>query len=137
MGLARVLPHLNASMNATSAVCLVLGFYYIRNKRVAEHKRCMLAAVTASTIFLIGYLSRHALTGTTYFQGGDTARRVYHCILYSHMTLAVVTAPLVLRMLFLAKKERFEEHKRLGRWIFPVWLYVSITGIVVYMMLYH
>lgn len=123
-------------MNATSALCLITGIYFIRRKNVEAHKHCMMAAVIASTLFLTGYLTRHALTGTTYFQGGENMKRVYLTLLYSHMTLAVVTAPLVIRLLFLAKKERFEEHKRLGRWVFPIWLYVSITGIVVYRFLY-
>lgn len=124
-------------MNATSAVCLLMGLYHIRSKRVPEHTRWMMCAVAASTIFLIGYLTRHALAGTKYFEGGPTAKQIYLTILYSHMVLAVVTVPLVLRLLFLAKKERIEEHKRLARWTFPIWLYVSITGITVYMMLYQ
>ena len=124
-------------MNAASAACLIAGLHHIRHKRIVEHTRCMLGAVIASTIFLIGYLTRHAITGTTFFAGGDTARHVYLAILYSHMTLAVVTVPLALRVLFLARHDRIEEHKRLARWTFPVWLYVSLTGIVVYFMLYH
>ena len=124
-------------MNATSAVFLMLGLYSIIKKRETAHKNCMMVAVVASIIFLIGYLTRHVLTGTTYFQGGPVAKKIYLSILYSHMTLAVVTAPLVYRLLFLAKKERFEEHKRMGRWVFPIWMYVSITGIVVYALLYQ
>ena len=134
---AQILPHLNASMNATSAVCLILGLSHIRHKRVPEHARLMMGAVAASTIFLIGYLTRFALTGTHHFEGSSAARLIYLCILYSHMFLAVVTVPLVIRMLYLAKKERIEDHKRLGRWTFPIWIYVSITGIVVYTALYH
>lgn len=137
MTLSQILPHLNALMNAASAVFLLFGIYHIRKERIEAHKWCMLGAVAASAIFLIGYLTRFALEGTTYFLGGQAARRIYLSILYSHMTLAVVTVPLVFRLLFLAKKERFEEHKRLGRWTFPVWMYVSVTGIVVYLMLYH
>ncbi len=124
-------------MNATSAVFLMLGLYSIIKKRETAHKNCMMVAVVASIIFLIGYLTRHVLTGTTYFQGGPVAKKIYLSILYSHMTLAVVTAPLVYRLLFLAKKERFEEHKLMGRWVFPIWMYVSITGIVVYALLYQ
>lgn len=97
----------------------------------------MLGAVVASTLFLTGYLTRHALTGTTHFQGTGAAKLIYISILYSHMALAVVTVPLVLRLLYLAEKERIDEHRRLARWTFPVWLYVSITGIVVYTLLYH
>lgn len=123
-------------MNATSAVLLLSGLYFILKKNKEAHKLCMLGAVLASAIFLAGYLTRHALTGTTYFQGSDGMKRVYLSILYSHMSLAVVTVPLVFRLLFLARKERWEEHGRLGRWTFPVWLYVSVTGIVVYRFLY-
>ncbi len=124
-------------MNATSALCLILGLYHVRRKDVPKHALYMIGAVIASTIFLIGYLTRHWLTGTTYFVGGDTAKLVYHSLLYSHMTLAVVNVPLIIRLLLLVKQERIEEHKRLARWTFPIWLYVSVTGIVVYVMLYH
>lgn len=124
-------------MNATSAVCLLMGYYYIRSKRVDAHDKCMTAAIIASTIFLIGYLTRHALTGTTYFQGGDLAKKIYLSLLYSHMALAVVTVPMVFRLIYLVKKARIEEHKRLARVAFPIWLYVSVTGIIVYTLLYQ
>ena len=135
--LTQILPHLDAFMNATSAVSLIFGIYFIRRKNVEAHKRAMLVAVLASAIFLAGYLTLHFLAGTTTFIGSALFRTIYLSILYSHMILAVVTAPLVFRLLFLAKKERYEEHKRLGRLTFPIWLYVSVTGILVYFMLYH
>ncbi|MBI4178139.1 DUF420 domain-containing protein [bacterium] len=136
MTFAEILPHFNASMNATSAVCVLIGVYFVRRKNLEAHKRMMLAAVAASTLFLIGYLTRHALTGTTHYAGRPELEIVYLSILYSHMALAAVTAPLVIRVLFLATRERIEEHKRLARWTVPIWLYVSITGIVVYRFLY-
>jgi len=134
---AQVLPHLNASMNATSALLLLMGLYFVKSKQIDRHKHAMFGAVCASTIFLIGYLTRHYLTGTTHFQGEESVKRIYLTILYSHMTLAVICVPLVFRLLYLAAKERNEEHKKLARWTFPAWIYVSITGIVVYVMLYH
>lgn len=137
MTAAEVLPHFNACMNVTSAVSILAGIYFIKHKRIDEHRRCMLTAVVASTVFLAGYITRHVLTGTTYFQGPAVLHRVYLGILYSHMALAVLTVPLVIRLLYLIKKERVDDHKRLARWTAPVWLYVSITGVVVYMFLYH
>ena len=97
----------------------------------------MLGAVTASGTFLVLYVSRFFLTGTHRFAGPDLARTVYLGILFSHMILAVAVLPLVLRLLFLARHERFAEHRRLARWTFPMWAYVSLTGLLVYLMLYH
>jgi uncharacterized membrane protein YozB (DUF420 family) len=97
----------------------------------------MLGAVTASALFLVCYLTRSALTGTHEFAGTGAARTTYLTILFSHMVLAVVVVPMALRLLFLARRERFAEHRRLARWTFPVWLYVSMTGLTVYVMLYH
>ncbi len=137
MTLARILPHLNACMNATSAICLIAGVVTIRAKQLERHKRWMIGAVCASTVFLVGYITRHILTGTAHFEGTPGMRTAYHCILYSHMVLAVVTVPLVLRLLNLVKQERIEEHKRLARLTVPIWFYVSVTGVVVYTFLYH
>ena len=97
----------------------------------------MTAAVVASGLFLALYVVRFSLTGTHSFQGPDAVRPLYLTILFSHMTLAIVIVPLVLRLLFLARRERFEAHRRLARWTFPIWLYVSATGLVVYLMLYR
>ena len=97
----------------------------------------MLGAVSASALFLVSYLTRAALTGTHQFAGVGGARTAYLTILFTHMILAVIVVPLALRLLYLARHERFEKHRRLARWTFPIWLYVSVTGLVVYMMLYH
>lgn len=128
---------LNAVLNATSTVFLALGFVFIKSGRRTAHQKAMLGAVVTSALFLIFYVIRFSLTGTHKFAGEGMARTVYLSILFSHMVLAVVVVPLVLRLLFLAFKERFDEHRRLARWTFPIWMYVSVTGIVVYLLLYQ
>lgn len=127
----------NASLNAASAVALFTGVYFIRRKVVDRHKRAMLTAVGASALFLVFYVTRVALTGTHEFAGVGMARTVYRVILFTHMILAVVVLPFVLRLLHLAFQERFAEHKRLARLVFPVWAYVSVTGLLVYILLYQ
>jgi uncharacterized membrane protein YozB (DUF420 family) len=137
VALGNFLAPVNAALNFASFVCLVLGYRFIRSGNRDAHRKAMLGAVTASVLFLVFYLTRFALTGTHRFAGEGMARMVYLVILFSHMVLAVVVVPLVLRLLYLAFKERFQEHRRLARWTFPVWMYVSVTGIVVYLMLYR
>jgi putative membrane protein len=137
MTLAELLPHTNAVLNATSTVALCAGFFAIRGKRIATHRACMLTAVVASAVFLVGYLTRFALTGTHRFPDVGALKIVYLVILFSHMLLAIAVVPIVLRLLFLARYSRFAEHRKLARYGFPVWLYVSVTGVVVYAMLYH
>ncbi len=127
----------NASLNALSAVALITGFYFIRRKVVDRHRKAMLSAVGASALFLVFYVARVALTGTHEFAGEGLARTVYLTILISHMILAVLVLPFVLRLLWLVRKERFAEHKRLARYVFPVWAYVSVTGLLVYILLYQ
>ncbi len=127
----------NAGLNATSAVALVTGFVFIRRKIVDKHTRAMLTAVGASGLFLVFYVTRVVLTGTHEFAGEGLARAAYLAILFSHMILAVVALPLVVRLLYLAFNDRFEEHARLARWVFPVWAYVSVTGLAVYVLLYQ
>lgn len=127
----------NATLNATSTAFLLAGFAFIRARRIEAHRKAMLGAVSASVLFLVFYVTRFTLTGSHQFAGTGTARAVYLAVLFSHMVLAVVVAPLVVRLLFLASRERFSEHRRLARWTFPIWLYVSVTGIVVYVLLYH
>jgi len=132
-----ILAAVNAGLNFTSGCFLVAGFVFIKRKNRDAHRRCMIGAVTASGIFLVFYVTRVLLTGTHEFAGDGRARLVYFAVLVSHMILAVVVVPLVLRLLYLAKRERFAEHRRLARWTFPIWLYVSLTGLVVYTMLYQ
>ena len=127
----------NACLNLTSAVLLVAGYRFIRRRRIDLHQRCMVGAVSASGLFLVLYVVRFSLTGTHAFAGPEALRPVYLTILFSHMFLAVVILPLVIRLLLLARRERFAAHRRLARWTFPMWLYVSVTGLTVYVMLYH
>ena len=132
-----ILAAVNAGLNATSAVALFVGLYFIKRRDRARHQRAMLTAVSASALFLVFYLTRAALTGTHEFAGAGPARVAYLTILLTHMALAVVVVPLVLRLLYLARTERFPEHARLARWTFPIWAYVSVTGLIVYLMLYQ
>jgi putative membrane protein len=135
--LAEVLPTVNAALNATSAVLLVLGFRAIRARRVERHRALMLAALGSSLLFLAAYVTRIALTGTHAFPGTGALRAAYLAVLASHTILAALAGPLILRTLFLALRERFPAHRRIARVTLPVWLYVSVTGVVVYVMLYH
>jgi uncharacterized membrane protein YozB (DUF420 family) len=128
---------INATLNATSAVALVIGFVFIRRKAVDQHRRAMLSAVGASALFLVFYVTRVLLTGTHEFAGEGLARTVYLTVLLTHMTLAVLVFPFVIRLLYLVRRERFDEHKRLARFVFPVWAYVSATGLLVYILLYQ
>jgi putative membrane protein len=138
MTLLDVLPKLNAAFNASSGVCIVCGLLAIKRKQRTTHQRFMLAACTASTLFLIGYATRVLMQGTHTFAGHGLVRAVYLAILISHMTLAACVLPLVLRTVFLAQfARRYDSHKRIARITFPIWLYVSVTGVVVYVMLYH
>ena len=127
----------NAMLNASSAIALATGFFYIRRKAVDQHRRAMLTAVGASGLFLVFYVSRVLLTGTHEFAGTGLARTAYLGILVTHMILAVVVFPFVLRLLYLVRNKRFDEHKKLARFVFPVWAYVSVTGLLVYILLYQ
>lgn len=133
----RALATVNAGLNLTSAILLLAGLRFILRRDIARHRLCMLGAVASGALFLVFYATRFSLTGTHSFGGPDAMRPWYLAILFSHMVLAIVVVPLVLRLLFLASRERFEAHRRLARWTFPVWLYVSVTGLAVYLMLYH
>jgi putative membrane protein len=132
-----VLPHLNALLNASSFVLLSSGYFFIRRKRVHAHRNCQIAALTASVLFLISYVVYHSHHGVTRFAGQGIARPVYFTILTTHTFLAVVIVPLVIVTVRRAKRGDFLRHKRIARWTLPLWLYVSITGVVVYLMLYH
>jgi len=127
----------NATLNATSALALATGWLLIRRRKVRLHRRAMLTALGASALFLVFYVTRIAFTGTHEFAGVGAAKTVYLAVLFSHMTLAVVVVPLVLRLIWLVRRGRFHDHARLARWTFPVWAYVSVTGLVVYVLLYQ
>ena len=133
----RILAPINAGLNATSATFLLAGWISVKRRRIRWHRACMIGAVSASALFLVFYVTRVSLTGTHTFAGEGWARTIYLGILFSHMILAVVIVPLVLRLLWLVRTRRFHAHARLARWTFPLWLYVSVTGLVVYVLLYH
>jgi putative membrane protein len=134
--LAEALPTFNATMNAASASALFLGYWAIRTKRFPLHWKCMAAAFAASTLFLCGYLTRFALTGVHRYQGSHPG--FYYALLGTHTFLAVVSLPLILRTIWLSAVRRsFPQHRRIAVWTFPVWAYVSVTGVVVYWMLYR
>jgi len=137
MSLADTLPSINATLNGASALWIVLGYRSIKQKNVPLHRFSMQAAFVTSTIFLACYLTRVYLTGTHRYPGTGFMKALYLAILLTHTILATVTVPLVLRSLFLARRERFTEHRRIARYSLPVWLYVSVTGVVVYLMLYQ
>jgi putative membrane protein len=137
MSLAAALPSVNAALNATAFVLLLLGFVAIRRGQRARHRALMLGASAASVLFLASYLTRLALTGTHRFEGDGALRAAYLAVLASHTVLAALAGPLVLRTLFLAFRERFPDHRRIARATLPVWRYVSVTGVLVYVMLYH
>jgi putative membrane protein len=133
----KVLPVLNASLNFTSLLLLTAGFVAIRKRAVFWHRRFMLAALGASAAFLVGYLTRVALSGTHRFPDVGWPRTAYLVLLASHSALALAVVPLVLRTAFLALRRRFVEHRRIARVTWPTWLYVSVTGVLVYVMLYR
>ena len=124
-------------LNATSALLLALGYFYIRSGRVGAHRRCMLAALTTSALFLTSYLIYHYHVGSVPFAGRGFIRGVYFTILISHTILAVVIVPLVLITLTRALNGNFVRHRAIARWTLPLWFYVSVTGVVVYWMLYR
>lgn len=127
----------NASLNTTSAVALLVGYLFIRRGKVRRHRAAMMTAVGASALFLAFYLTRVAFTGTHTFAGTGAAKATYLAILFSHMALAVAVVPLLIRLLWLVRRRRFSAHARLARWAFPIWAYVSVTGLVVYLLLYR
>lgn len=131
------LPTLNAALNSASALLLVAGYLCIRNQKVLAHKLSMLSAFTTSALFLVSYLIYHFQVGSVPFQGQGWIRRLYFTILISHTILAAAIVPLVLLTLVRALKGNFDRHKRIARWTLPLWLYVSVTGVVVYWMLYR
>ncbi len=129
------LPHFNAACNATSASAVALGIWFIRQGKKQAHAAAMIAATLASAAFLVGYLTHHTLHGDTPFIGTGAVRSVYFAILISHIILAGVALPLILNTLTFAALRRFEAHRRIARWTYPVWLYVSVTGVVIWFFL--
>lgn len=137
------LPAVNASLNGLSAVFLIAGYVFIRRRNRAAHRNCMIAAFVTSVVFLACYLTYHGYLalvlhrGPTHFRHPAWFRPIYLTILFTHSVLAVVIVPLVLVTLYRAWKQRFDRHRRIARWTWPLWMYVSVTGVLVYFLLYQ
>ena len=134
---ATILPHINATLNGLGAILLVTGYVFIHQERIGAHRACMVGAFTLSILFLISYLIYHYQVGSVKFQGTGGLRTFYLAILASHSVLAAIVPFLALITLWQALQERFDKHRKIARWTLPIWLYVSVTGVVVYWMLYH
>ena len=132
-----VLPTVNATLNAVSGVFLLVGYILIRRRQINAHRNAMLGAFASSTLFLISYLVYHAHAGSRPFTGQGTIRYVYFAILISHVTLAAVILPMAITTLSRGLRGRYSDHKRIAKWTFPTWMYVSVTGVIVYVMLYQ
>lgn len=132
-----LLPTVNAVLNATSAVLLVWGYTLIRRKQIQTHRKVMITAFATSCLFLICYLIYHAQVGSVPFQGTGAIRPIYFSILITHTILAATVPVLAIITLRRGLAGRYDKHRRIARWTLPIWLYVSVTGVVVYMMLYH
>ena len=132
-----VLPHLNAFLNASSFVLLSSGYFFIRRKRVFAHRNCQIAALSASVLFLVSYIVYHSHHGVTKFAGQGIARPIYFTVLTTHTILAAVIVPFVIITVRRAMRGDFLRHRAIARWTLPMWMYVSITGVIVYLMLYH
>ena len=132
-----ILPSVNASLNALSSVLLASGWVFIRRREIARHRACMLAAFATSALFLTSYLVYHAEVGSVPYQGQGVIRTIYYVILLTHVVLAAAILPLALITLSRALAARFDRHRAIARWTLPIWLYVSVTGVVIYVMLYH
>jgi uncharacterized membrane protein YozB (DUF420 family) len=132
-----IYPVIDAALNGTSAALLLTGRWFIARKNVAAHRAMMLSALVTSSLFLASYLYYHAHVGSVHFQGTGWSRPVYFTILISHTILAATVLPLVIITLSRALRGRFPQHRAIARWTFPIWLYVSITGVIVYFMLYR
>ncbi|HEX6718267.1 MAG TPA: DUF420 domain-containing protein [Pyrinomonadaceae bacterium] len=131
------LPHLNACLNGTSAVLLFSGYTFIRSRNVVAHRACQVAALVVSLLFLVSYIVYHYNHGATRFQGTGLVRPIYFTILISHTILAIAIVPLVALTFYRALRQDFMRHRRIARITLPLWLYVSITGVIVYLMLYQ
>ncbi len=131
------LPTLNAVLNGTSAALLALGFYFIKSGNIRAHKHTMTAAFLVSSAFLVSYLTYHYRFGSTKFPGHGPLRAAYLAILLSHTLLAVVVAPMAITTFIRALRGKYVEHRKIARFTWPIWIYVSITGVVIYLMLYR
>jgi uncharacterized membrane protein YozB (DUF420 family) len=131
-----IFPPLDATLNGTTAILLMIGHNFMKRGAVAKHRATMIAAFITSSVFLACYLYYHFHVGSVRFRGNGWSRPIYFSILISHTVLAAVVVPMILVTLTLALKNKFDRHRRLARWTYPIWMYVSVTGVIVYVMLY-
>jgi uncharacterized membrane protein YozB (DUF420 family) len=131
------LPAINAGLNSLSTVFLTAGYIFIRRQRQVAHRNCMIGAVISSALFLTCYVIYHYNAGRTTFRDPAWFRPIYLAILLTHTILAVAIVPMVLMTLYRAARRQFERHKRISRWTWPIWIYVSVTGVLIYFLLYH
>jgi len=131
-----IFPPIDATLNGTTAILLAIGHSFIKRGAVAKHRATMIAAFVASSVFLACYLYYHFHVGSVRFQGTGWVRPLYFSILISHTVLAAVVVPMILITLTLGLTNKFDRHRRLARWTYPIWMYVSVTGVIVYLMLY-
>jgi uncharacterized membrane protein YozB (DUF420 family) len=131
------LPAVNASLNALSGILLIAGYVMIRARRIAQHRACMIAAFAASSLFLVFYVIYHAQVGSVPFMRQGFVRRLYYTILITHVTLAATVPPLAIITLSRGLKAQYAKHRRIARWTLPIWMYVSVTGVLVYVLLYQ
>ena len=129
-------PALNAALNGTSAILLALGFFFVKNKQFTAHRNCMMLAFIVSSAFLVSYLYYHFNYTSHRFEGSSLARTLYLIMLVTHIIGAVILVPGVIGMLLQAAKKNWQKHKKLGRWVFPLWMYISVTGVLIYFSLY-
>ena len=131
------LPLLNAILNSLSTMFLLAGWWFITHQQIRKHIACMVSALVTSTAFLTSYLIYHYHVGHVRFTAEGPVRGIYYSILFSHLVLAIVLVPLIILTLIPALRSRFHKHQQIARWTLPIWLYVSVTGVVIYVMLYH
>ncbi|MEW5874220.1 MAG: DUF420 domain-containing protein [Candidatus Zixiibacteriota bacterium] len=131
------MPALNASLNGLAGVFLLAGYFFIRRKKISAHRACMIAAISCSTLFLSSYLYYHFHAGTTRFAGEGWSRPLYFTILFTHTPLAAVVLPLAIVTVTRAFQGNFAKHRKIARWTWPLWMYVSVTGVLIYFMLYQ
>jgi uncharacterized membrane protein YozB (DUF420 family) len=132
-----LLPAVNATLNATSGILLTIGYVLIKRRHIDAHRNCMLMAFASSTLFLVSYLTYHAHTGSHPFGGAGAVRLVYFSILISHIVLAIVILPMAIVTLTRGLRSQYARHVKIARRTFPIWMYVSVTGVIVYLMLYQ
>ena len=131
------MPHFQAILNATAAILLFIGYRHIKNKNHAAHKKSMIAALVVSSVFLVSYLTYHEAVGYQPFEGQGWIRPLYFTFLFSHIVLSGVVVPMILVTVYFAARGNFDKHPRIARWTLPIWLYISISGVIVYVLAFH